>query len=357
VTGGAGYLGSVLLPMLLESGYQVRLLDSFLYGESSLSRVKNNPRLEIISGDLRDIQSVVHSMKDCDAVIHLAAIVGDPACEENKDLAIEVNRIATRMLIDVARGYGVRRFLFASTCSIYGASDYLMDEHTAVAPISVYANTKLDSEKLLLQATSPDFHPTILRLGTLFGQSPRPRLDLVVNLLTARAACEKKITIFNGHQWRPFLHVSDAARAFIMCLKADPTICSGQIFNVGSYDLNHQLTDVSKEIARIIPCLEICHVENGDRRNYRVSFDKIHSRLGFQCEKTLEDGIRELQDWIGATKLSDVMASQFNNQIAMRAIIQANLAQRAAMSVPPGGIEKTEILGKTGGPENVPAAA
>src|SRR5258708_15283651 len=160
-------------------------------------------------------------MKGCDAIIHLAAIVGDPACEENPQLATEIDRAGTRMLIDVGRGHGIQRFLLASTCSVYGASEFLMDEHAQVAPISLYAQTKVDSERLLLESKSADFHPTILRLATLFGVSPRPRFDLVVNLLTARAIRCGKITIFNGEQWRPFMHVHDAARAFIACLQAN----------------------------------------------------------------------------------------------------------------------------------------
>src|ERR1700746_3674251 len=147
------------------------------------------------------------------------------------------------MLIDIARGYGVKRFLFASSCSVYGASQFLMDEFSAPSPISTYAQTKVDSEKLLLEVASPDFHPTILRLGTLFGLSPRPRFDLVVNLLTARAATMGTITIFNEGQWRPFLHVEDAARAFVMALMAPTQTVSGQVFNVGDYTLNMRLKD------------------------------------------------------------------------------------------------------------------
>src|SRR5437016_4228431 len=222
VLGGAGYLGSVLTPRLLARGYKVRVLDSFLYGESSIEGVKRHPNFEAVKGDIREIQPVVDAMKDCDAVIDLAAIVGDPACEENRQLAVEVNRAATRMLIDIASGYGIRRFLFASSCSVYGASDFLMDEHSQVAPISTYAQTKVDSENLLIKARGPNFHPTVLRLGTLFGLSHRPRLDLVINLLAAGATITGKVTVFNGTQWRPFLHVSDAARAFIVCLEANP---------------------------------------------------------------------------------------------------------------------------------------
>jgi nucleoside-diphosphate-sugar epimerase len=329
VLGGAGYLGSVLMSKLLARGYKVRALDSFLFGESSIEGIKRHPDFEVVKGDIREIQPVVDAMKNCDAVIDLAAIVGDPACDENHDLAVEVNRAATRMLIDIASGYGIRRFLFASSCSVYGASDFLMDEHSQVAPISTYAQTKVDSENLLIEAGRPNFHPTILRLGTLFGLSYRPRLDLVVNLLTARAAITGKITIFNGTQWRPFLHVSDAARAFILCLEANPAVVSGEILNVGDYELNHQLMEISEKLTKVVPFVETCHVENGDKRNYRVSFDKIHSRLGFRCEKTLDEGIAEMYQWIKTNKISDVSAAQFNNQAMVRVFAQTAEAQHS----------------------------
>ena len=333
VLGGAGYLGSMLVPRLLRSGYKVRVFDSFMYGSASLDSVKHHPAFESMKGDIRQIEPVVEAMKDCDAVIDLAAIVGDPACEENRQLAVEVNRAATRMLIDIAKGYGIRRFLFASSCSVYGASEFLMDECSQVAPISTYAQTKVDSENLLVEGAGADFYPTVLRFGTLFGLSPRPRLDLVVNLLTAQAAIAGKITIFNGTQWRPFLHVDDAGRAFIACLEAPPDVVSGEIFNVGDYELNHQLREISEKVANFVPHVETNHVDNGDKRNYRVSFDKIHSRLGFRCEKSVDDGIAEMHQWIKATNLTDLSAVQFNNQAMTRVFAETPDAQRSTFRV------------------------
>ena len=319
VVGGAGYLGSALVPILLERGYRVRVLDSLLFGKESLKAVEKDLNFELVVGDVRDIQVVVQAMKGCDAVIHLAAIVGDPACEENPRLAAEINRAATRMLIDVARGYAIQRFLLASTCSVYGASEFLMDEHAQVGPISLYAETKVDSENLLLEAKSANFHPTILRLATLFGVSPRPRFDLVVNLLTARAIRKGKITIFNGEQWRPFMHVHDAARVFLACLEANNLdVVSGEIFNAGSYGLNHRLSEVAEKISKVIPTVEVERVENEDRRNYRVSFDKIHTRLGFVCERTLEQGIREMADMVRRSPVEDFSTEMFNNRAMVR---------------------------------------
>ena len=325
VVGGAGYLGSALVPLLVDSGYRVRVLDSLLFGKESLQAVAHNPRFELIAGDTRDIRVVVQAMKGCHSVIHLAAIVGDPACEENPQLAAEVNRAATRMLIDVSQGFGIERFLFASTCSVYGASEFLMDEQAQVAPISLYARTKLDSEHLLLEAQSSGFHPTILRLATLFGVSPRPRFDLVVNLLTARAIRAGKITIFNGEQWRPFMHVYDAARAFRTCLDANNLhVISGEIFNAGSYGLNHRLSEVAEAIAGIVPAVEVERVENADRRNYRVTFDKIHTRLAFTCERSLEQGIREMVEMVRSSTLTDFNTEMFNNRAMTRRYAQTD---------------------------------
>jgi nucleoside-diphosphate-sugar epimerase len=320
VLGGAGYLGSVVVAQLLARGFKVRVLDSFLFGEKSLDAVRANPNCALICGDVRDIGAVVQSMKGCDAVVHLAAIVGDPACDENKQLAVEVNRAATRMLVDVARGCGVRRFIFASSCSVYGASEFCLDESSALNPLSVYAQTKVDSENILLAAKSDSFAPTVLRLGTLFGLSPRMRFDLVVNLFVARAISAGSITLVNEDQWRPFLHVQDAERAMLACLEAPAGVVAGEIFNVGSPNLNLKIEDLGRAVALAIPNTEIVRIENGDRRSYRVSFDKFERALGFKCEKTLHSGIEEICEAIRSGAIEDFTTEQFNNQTAMRAL-------------------------------------
>jgi nucleoside-diphosphate-sugar epimerase len=333
VLGGAGYVGSALVPLLLSRGYKVRVLDRLLFGIEPLDAVLKHPNFELIVGDVRDIQSVVGAVRECDAVIDLAAIVGDPACAINKQLSVEVNRAATRMLIEICKGYGVRRLVFASTCSVYGASDYLVDELTEPAPISIYAETKVASEQLLLEAASSTFDPVILRLGTLFGLSPRPRFDLMVNLLTARAAQMGKITIFNGEQWRPFLHVCDAARALLIALEASSAIVSREVFNVGDYRMNFRLSAVSQMIADLIPSVEIEYIENGDKRNYRASFDKIHSKLGFVCERTLESGILEIYEAIGTHQITDYTDSRFNNHVVTKIFAESDSATVSSVSL------------------------
>src|SRR6202048_570016 len=280
VLGGAGYLGSVLVRQLLEMGRRVRVLDSFMFGQQPLDEVKGHPNFELVRGDVRDVAAGGPRMKGCDAGIHLAAIVGDSACDENKELAVEVNRAATRMLANVARECGVRRFIFASSCSVYGASDFFVNEESAVNPLSVCSETKIDSEGILLGAKTAAFAPTILRFSTLFGLSPRMRFDLVANLFVARAVFMGRVTVINGDQWRPLLHVQDEARACVASLEAAQESVSGEVFNVGAEELNLQIAELGSVVAQVIPQVEIETVQTEDRRNYRVTFDKIRERLG-----------------------------------------------------------------------------
>jgi nucleoside-diphosphate-sugar epimerase len=313
VVGGAGYIGSILVRRLLESGYRVRVFDSLLYGGSAIEGVLEHPNLQLVVGDCRNIQAVVGAVRGVTTIVDLAAIVGDPACEQDRLTALETNLAATRMIIEVAKGYGVKRFVFASSCSVYGITDFVVDEHSALNPVSLYAQTKVDSEQALLSARSESFHPTILRFATVFGNSYRPRFDLVVNLLTAKAVQEGVITIFNGEQWRPFIHVRDVAEAILHSVKSDIGLVSGQIFNVGSQHLNYTLGQVAEKIEKVFPAVQVEHVENSDRRNYRVSFDKLHKQLGFECRYTLEDGILELKEAFEQGRIRDYRNSFYSN--------------------------------------------
>jgi nucleoside-diphosphate-sugar epimerase len=295
VVGGAGYIGSIVVSKLLDRGHQVRLLDTLLYGKQSIDPLLVHPNLQFKQGDCRNIQDVVGAMRNVRSVIHLAAIVGDPACAADDENAVQINFAATRMLLEIAKGNGVERFLFASSCSVYGASDDLMDEKSETVPLSVYAETKLQSEKVLLASKSKTFHPTILRFATVFGLAPRPRFDLVVNLLTAKAIQDGVITIYNGEQWRPFIHVRDVAEAVVQTLVASAESVSGEILNVGDDRLNLTLSKVANKIQAMVPNTRVEFVENADRRNYRVSFRKIRDCLGFEAQHSLEDGISEIQ--------------------------------------------------------------
>lgn len=314
VIGGAGYIGSVLVRKLLDRGYYVTILDALLYGDEGIRDLYGRPQFELIHGDFRDVEAVVRAMQYADAVVHLGAIVGDPACALDEKLTLEINLAATRLIAEVARGFGVQRFIFASTCSVYGASDQLLDERSALNPISLYARTKMDSERVLMALNDDRFAPIILRFATVYGLSPRPRFDLVINLLAASAVCEKRITIFGGDQWRPFIHVDDAAEAILKCLEAPLYAVKGQIFNVGSDDQNYQIAQLGDIIKELIPDVEVIRQgEDVDKRNYRVSFAKIRRHLGFIPRHTVVDGILEIKAAIEDGRIRDYRDARYSN--------------------------------------------
>ncbi len=319
VVGGAGYIGSLLSERLLQLGYKVRVLDALLYGKEPLRTIEDHPDFQLMTGDCRNIRDVVSAVKGVDAIIDLAAIVGDPACEQDQAAAREINYGATRMLIEVAKGHGVGRLLFASSCSVYGATDHEMDERSDVKPISLYAETKVDSERALLGAQDEDFHPTILRFATVFGLGYRPRFDLVVNLLTARAYQDGKITIFNGEQWRPFIHVRDVVEAIVAAMEAPVRLVGGEIFNVGDVGLNHTLQQIAEIIENEFPGTEIEHIVNADRRNYRVNFDKIRNRLGFKARFSVKQGVKDLKSAFENRIIRDYQDLHYHNQRFLKA--------------------------------------
>ena len=314
VIGGAGYIGSMLCRKLLADGERVRVLDSLVYGDQAIAELKSHPRFELIVGDCRHIQSVVSAIEGVKAIANLAAIVGDPACEQDKLSALEINYASTRMLIEVARGHNIDRVVFASSCSVYGATDELMDEQSPVVPISFYGHTKVESERALLEAAGEDFHPVILRLATVFGDGYRPRFDLLVNLLAARAAQEGVITIYNDQQWRPFIHVWDVARGFAAALNAPRHLVSGQVFNLGDNRMNFTLAGVADEIRRAFPSTRVQTIINDDKRTYRVNFTKIRDVIGYQCTISLREGILELKRMFAKGGVTDYNDSRYSNQ-------------------------------------------
>lgn len=313
VIGGVGYIGCCLVKRLLEQGKRVRVLDNAVYGLEPIQDLLDHPNLDYLYGDCRNIQDVVKAMHHVSSIVHLAAIVGDPACELNHKTTIEINYAATRMLIEVAKGYGVERLLFASSCSVYGATDEFMDENSGVQPVSLYAETKVSSERALFESASTNFHPIIMRFATVFGLSNRPRFDLIVNLLSAKAKQDGRITIFNGQQWRPFIHVRDVSEAIVLLLNAPLSIVSKEIFNVGDNRLNHTLIEVAEVIHSVFPGARIEHQENSDRRNYRVDFTKIEKRVGFRCQYTLEDGVREIKTAFDSSQIENYLDIRFSN--------------------------------------------
>jgi nucleoside-diphosphate-sugar epimerase len=298
VIGGAGYIGSHTVDLLLQAGHSVRVLDRLMYGSQSLAPFLGRRDFELIEGDVTDITRLTLAMKGASAVVHLAGLVGDPACAVDEQFTRHTNIVATRMAKDVAHSLGVHRFVFASSCSVYGMSDKEVGETDALNPVSMYAQTKIDSENELLYTVSEDFHVTVLRFATVFGHSPRPRFDLVGNLFTAQAMTDGLITVIGPQQWRPFIHVRDLARAIVRVLKENPSIVRNQVFNVGDKRLNMTILQLAESVQKVCAPyrdVQISVSDNlQDRRNYAVSFDKIRSLLDYEAATTLEEGIQEM---------------------------------------------------------------
>jgi len=298
VVGGAGYIGSHVVNLLLAEGKPVRVLDQLMYGRESLASFIDHSNFEFIEGDATDIAKLTQALNGISAVVHLAGLVGDPACAVDPDFTRHTNIIATRMIKDVSQSMGVYRFVFASSCSVYGVSDKEVKEGGNLNPVSLYAQTKIDSERELLFSARDDFFVTILRFATVFGHSKRPRFDLVANLFAAQGIVDGLIRVIGPQQWRPFIHVKDLARAIVMTLNTDPPLIQGQIFNVGDKRLNMTIGQLGKQIGDIMARereVKITVEENEqDERNYAVSFEKIRSSLGFEATVMLKEGIEEI---------------------------------------------------------------
>jgi nucleoside-diphosphate-sugar epimerase len=314
VVGGAGYVGSVLVRDLLEAGYGVTVLDAFMYGEDALQSLFGRRRIRVVRGDIRDVESVVRAMRDADAVIHLGALVGDPVCALDEEATLDINLHATRTLAWVARGLGVQRFVFASSCSIYGAGEGVLDESSPLAPVPVYARSKAESERLLLDMADETFAPCVLRFATLYGLSPRPRFDLVVNLLTAKAVTDREMSVFGGSQWRPFLHVADAAGAAAHCLTADIDVIRGAVFNVGSDDDNYTLAQMAQVIATQVPGSRVVLQSAAEvEADYHVSFARMRDVLGYTPQRRLPEGVAEIRDAVALGAVGSYADPQYSN--------------------------------------------
>ena len=325
VIGGAGYIGSHVVAILLDNGYRVRVLDRLVYGRKPLEEFEGHRNLEILEGDVTDIAKLTAAIRGTSVVVHLAGLVGDPACAVDPEFTRHTNIIATRMAKDVANSMGVWRFIFASSCSVYGASDVCVKEGDKLKPVSLYAQTKIDSEEELLLSSKDDFFVTILRFATVFGHSRRPRFDLVANLFTAQAMTSGKLTVIGPEQQRPFVHVHDLARAILMTIRATPESVQNQIFNVGDSRLNMTILGLAKSIESTLSSsefgigreIEITVTESpDDPRNYKVSFEKIKRILGFKAETMMEAGVLEMAQHFANTDYDDYRSEIYSN-IAM----------------------------------------
>jgi nucleoside-diphosphate-sugar epimerase len=308
VTGGAGYLGSTLVPMLLARGFAVRVLDNLSYGGRSLLGVWGHPGFSFVRGDLRDAAARDAAVAGMDAVVHLAAIVGDPACARQPETARAVNLDASIALLDAAERAGVARLVFASTCSNYGRMadpEARVDEDSALHPVSLYAETKVAVERALLDPART-LAATPLRFATIYGVSPRMRFDLTVNEFTRELLVHGRLTVFGEQFWRPYVHVADAARAITLVLESPATCVGGTVFNVGDSAENYRKQDLVALIRPHAPDGVVEYVRRDeDPRDYRVSFSRIGERLGFYVTRRVPDGIAEVARLVRAGAADD----------------------------------------------------
>jgi len=318
VTGGAGYVGSTLVPQLLADGHRVRVLDALLHGGESLLGVWSHPGFEFVRGDMCDRAMLQAAVVGMEAVVHLAAVVGDPACSRQPDLARAVNLQGSLALIEESQRAGVSRFVFASTCSNYGKmmdSNGYVDEDTELRPVSLYAETKVAVEKVLLQAgRNGRWCPTPLRFATIFGVSPRMRFDLTVNEFTMEMLVKKHLKVFGEQFWRPYIHVRDAARAIQLVLSSPAAGVAGGVFNVGATDQNFQKQQLVEMIRPYSPdaLVEFVH-KTEDPRDYRVSFTRITDQLGFKITRTVARGIEEVAHLVRSNVIGDFGDERYRN--------------------------------------------
>jgi nucleoside-diphosphate-sugar epimerase len=316
VTGGAGFVGSVVVRHLLASGHRVRILDRLLHGGSSTLDLWGRDDVEIIVGDLLDDEPRHQALSGASSVVHLAAIVGDPACKRTPELAWATNRDGTKRLVEDAAREGIRRFVFASTCSNYGVSDpdEMVDEDSPLNPVSVYAESKVEGEKFVLEAESRTFDPIVLRLATVYGVSPRMRFDLLVNDFTKESVARKKIVVYGEQFWRPHAHVADIARAVGAVLRAPRENNRARIFNVGDTTQNFQKIEIARLAQSAVPDTEIELVQQGqDPRSYRVSFHRLRSTFGFSISRTAKDGVEEVRRLLADRVITDFDEPKYTN--------------------------------------------
>jgi nucleoside-diphosphate-sugar epimerase len=318
VTGGAGYIGSVLVRQLLAKGYDVRALDNLNFGGDALIDVMLNPQFEFMKGDVRNAEDVQKALVGVDAIAHLAAIVGDPACKKYSADANSTNWDGSVALFDVAEAAGVNRFVFASTCSNYGKMpdpDSFVTETSELNPVSLYAELKVKFEKYLMEdkKDSP-MCSTALRFSTVYGFSPRIRFDLTVNEFTRNATINGEQPIWGAQFWRPYCHVDDLARAVVLVIESDEEKVRANVFNVGSTEENYNKGMIIEEVCKVVPNVKVDYVEmNEDPRDYRVNFDKIKNELGFTITKTVPDGVKEIYKLLSTGIVTDSFGQKFRN--------------------------------------------
>jgi nucleoside-diphosphate-sugar epimerase len=317
VTGGSGYIGALLVEELRDAGHDVRVLDSLLHGQQDIAEEQERAGVEVIRADIRDAEKRRRALTDVDAVVHLAAIVGDPACALDPAASDEVNVQATRALVADANEAGVGRLVFASTCSNYGRMadpDVPITEEGELRPVSLYAEQKVGMEQLILGGSTGATKPTCLRFATVYGVGRRMRFDLTVNEFTRELWADRELEVFGEQFWRPYIHVRDAARAVRTVIEAPSEQVAGMVFNAGRSGENYRKLDLVQEIGRQTDKGKVTYVKRDeDPRDYKVSFDRIRAVLGFETLMTVPDGIGEVLAALDSGSFPDPYARRYRN--------------------------------------------
>ena len=302
VTGGAGYVGAVLVPRLLKEGYQVTVIDLMIYGDGVLG---SHPRLTIIKGDIRDEKLLRKVMQGHDVVIHLACISNDPSFELNPDLGKSINLTAFTPLVEISRDSGVRRFIYASSSSVYGIKEEKdVHEDMVLEPLTDYSRFKADCEQILINLQTPEFTGVTIRPATVCGYSPRQRLDVVVNILTNLAYHKGEITVFGGEQLRPNIHIADMVESYISVLNAPAEKVAGKIYNAG-YE-NQPVRELAETVRSVVgEHVKLVTTPTDDNRSYHICSEKIYNELGFRASHTIRDAVVDLVQAFEADRLPD----------------------------------------------------
>jgi nucleoside-diphosphate-sugar epimerase len=317
VTGGSGYIGALLVQKLREAGREVRVLDSLLHDQEDIATEQEQAGVEVIRADMRNGDARKRALTDAEAVVHLAAIVGDPACALDPKASDDVNVQATRALVADANEAGVQRLVFASTCSNYGRMadpTVPITEDGELSPVSLYAEQKVSMEKLILGGGAGSVKPTCLRFATVYGVGRRMRFDLTVNEFTRELWADRDLEVFGEQFWRPYIHVRDAGRAVLTVLEAPEEKVTGNVFNAGRSGENYRKLDLVEEIGKQIDRGNVSYVKRDeDPRDYKVSFDKIRAELGFETLMTVPDGIAEIISALDAQAFGDPFDGRYKN--------------------------------------------
>ena len=308
ITGGAGYVGSTLIRDALSDGYFVKCVDSLVYGGQAIIGFLNHPRFSFVRGDIRDMALMKDQLQGVDYVIHLAAIVGDKPCQAAPESTLQINFHGTRDLAELSRHTKVKKFLFGSTCSNYGISnpDSFATEDSSLNPVSLYAETKIDCERVLQEMSDEHFGATSVRFGTAFGLSFRTRFDLAVNSFAFEAWKLKEIVVFAADTWRPYIHVADMSVILRKLLRCQSDQVSGQIFNGGATSQNFMKRDMVKMLEEVMPELKTKYIDSvDDRRDYRVSCAKLERQIDFVPTRTVKEGFIEILSAFSSGILSE----------------------------------------------------